>query len=186
MKRLAQIAVIVMICLVMFAGFQDGTVKQVVALDEPPNPACWVTTGAFSGEKNLKDHFAGHAAPTVTDNSGPAMGCWRHATTAGDVFAGNVYLLVCLRDGGDPAGGDVYSNLAVMIAEGTWNGKIGYTAQIRAWDHGESEYGSDEYAIAISDPNGNVIYGISGYIDGGNVQIHAVNDPGPEGLGSCD
>jgi len=53
---------------------------------------------------------------------------------------------------------------------GTWNGKAGYTFELKATDQGEPGADRDRFKIVIRDAQGNRVASVSEKIDSGNNQ----------------
>lgn len=68
-----------------------------------------------------------------------------------------------------PGGSAVVDTLFVQ-GTGTWNGKPGYTFEMRAVDAGEPGAHRDRFRIVIQDAKGNVVARVSDEIDAGNIQ----------------
>ena len=58
----------------------------------------------------------------------------------------------------------------VFFGQGEWNGTAGYSFRVFAMDLGEPGRHRDTIEITIWDPAGNVVVGVAGKLDGGNVQ----------------
>jgi hypothetical protein len=144
-----------------------GSLNVVAAVDGESDPAvesCRAVAGGrivAIGEEG-RDHFAGVAIPLVSDNSGPAEGFWQHTTFEGDRFRGEVEGMACMHAGGDPADPPpVYSNYALIMGRGQWNGEDGFSFEVSVWDHGEPGAGPgpafDYYIFGGFDSEGNPV-----------------------------
>ena len=63
----------------------------------------------------------------------------------------------------------------LFSGKGKWNGKSGYTFEVRATDRGEPGTGRDSFAVTIKDASGAVVATVSGVLAGGNVQSNRVH-----------
>ncbi len=62
------------------------------------------------------------------------------------------------------------ADAAVFIGTGRWNGRGGYSFEVRAEDHGEPGRGRDRFVVTITDASGQVVAEGSGTLTSGNVQ----------------
>jgi hypothetical protein len=67
-------------------------------------------------------------------------------------------------------GGKAVVDTVFVQGAGTWNGKSGYTFEMRAVDAGEPGAHRDRFRIVIQDAKGNVVTRVSDEIDSGNIQ----------------
>jgi hypothetical protein len=58
----------------------------------------------------------------------------------------------------------------LFTGAGKWNGKAGYSFEVRATDRGEPGRHRDTFALVIRDSSGQIVGNVSGDLDGGNIQ----------------
>ena len=58
----------------------------------------------------------------------------------------------------------------VFAGAGKWNGKPGYTFEVRATDRGEPGPQRDTFSLVVKDGRGVIVANVDGTIDGGNIQ----------------
>ena len=58
----------------------------------------------------------------------------------------------------------------VFAGAGKWNGKSGYTFEVRATDQGEPGRNRDTFSLVVKDSRGTIVASVSGKIDSGNIQ----------------
>ena len=58
----------------------------------------------------------------------------------------------------------------VVAGSSKFNGKSGYTFELRATDQGEPGRQRDTFSLVVKDSRGAIVASVSGKIDGGNIQ----------------
>lgn len=134
------------------------------------SPRCFLTgSGAIDGETGTET-FAGNAS---SRKDGTIVGSWTHTTDDGRTLQGNIDLLLCRRDGGDPGHPAVDFSIADFSGTGIFDGQaVAFTA--RAQDRGEPGR-DDVYHLGIEDMTGTVLHATGAILTGGNIQIHPIN-----------
>jgi hypothetical protein len=80
-------------------------------------------------------------------------------------------LSVTFRDDDDyQPGGNAKVDWVKVAGLGEWDGKAGYTFEMRAIDDGEPGHGRDRFKIEIRDPQGKRVAYVNEEIDSGNIQ----------------
>jgi hypothetical protein len=69
----------------------------------------------------------------------------------------------------------------VFSGAGKWNGKAGYTFEVRASDRGEPGRQRDTFSLVVKDSRGGVVANVSGTIASGNIQSTRVRRAGSPG-----
>ena len=62
------------------------------------------------------------------------------------------------------------ADTVTFLGAGKWNGRPGYTFEVRASDQGEPGRRHDTFSLVIKDSRGNIVVNVSGSLDGGNIQ----------------
>jgi hypothetical protein len=148
-----------------------GLTVPIVAQGQFTGALCFVTGGGTIDG----DSFGGTAK---VFRDGTADGSWTHNTLDGRTLQGDVDILGCTRNGGDPEHPDVPFSIAHFSGTGRFDGQD-VTFSVQVEDDGEPGAGRDTYAITIVGPGGNLAYNVGGIIDTGNVQIIPANPGHP-------
>jgi hypothetical protein len=69
------------------------------------------------------------------------------------------------RGAGQPAVDSV-----VFAGAGKWNGKAGYTFEVRATDQGEPGRLRDTFSLVVKDGGGTIVASVAGKLSSGNIQ----------------
>jgi hypothetical protein len=86
-------------------------------------------------------------------------------------FRSSGALSVVFRDDDDfNPGQHAKVDVAKVKGAGEWNGKAGYTFEMKAIDDGEPGHGRDRFKIVIRDSKGNSVARVDEEIDSGNIQ----------------
>jgi len=138
------------------------------------SPRCFLTgSGAVEADGGTET-FAGNAS-SRKDHT--IKGAWTHTTADGRTLQGQVDLLLCRRDGGDPGHPAVDFSIADFSGTGTFAGEP-VTFGGRAQDRGEPG-NDDAYHFVIEDMAGDFIHATRGILAAGNIQIHPPNNGHP-------
>lgn len=65
---------------------------------------------------------------------------------------------------------------------GKWNGKSGYTFDLRATDQGEPGRNRDTFWLIVKDSRGTIVASVSGKLDSGNISRPVSRDEGRTGF----
>jgi len=162
----------------------SAAIEGIVFEEDQPG-VCWITTGGFhnagyqSGGKDFT--FGGNVGP-------PPSGAWQviNHNTGDNFHTNDVHIVECRElqgttGPGQPGGKKgLVTNQAFFEGTGRLNGVDGFPFSGYVIDAGEPQgkkgNDSDYFKIVVYDPYTSVeMFKASGYLDGGNVQIHPPN-----------